>query len=132
MASSDLKMQSKTPSATQGETTKSENYFSPLVNIYETPEAVTVVADIPGVQKEDVEIALDENILTIHGQMKTPAPEGRLLLKEYEIGHFMRRFTVAETIDQGNIQASLANGVLKVILPKVLPAKPRKIEVQMG
>lgn len=133
MSNQDLKTQTKTPHTPRTEeSTKSENYFSPLVDIFETPEAVIVIADIPGVIQENVEISLDDNILTIHGKMSDKQPEGRVVLEEYEIGHYMRKFTVAETIDREKIQASLAGGVLKVVLPKQVPVQPKKIEVKMG
>ena len=133
MSNQDIKTQIKTPhTASTEESTKSENYFSPLVDIFETTEAVTVIADIPGVIQENVEISLDDNILTIHGKMTCKQPEGRVVLEEYEIGNYMRKFTVAETIDRENIEASLAGGVLKVVLPKQVPAQPKKIEVKMG
>ena len=133
MSNQDLKTQPKTPHTTSNEeSTKSEHYFSPLVDIFETPEAVTVIADIPGVTQENVEIALDDNLLTIHGKMMNKQPEGRVILEEYESGHYMRKFTVAETIDREKIEASFASGVLTVVLPKQVPMQPKKIEVKMG
>ncbi|MBM9513445.1 Hsp20/alpha crystallin family protein [Desulfogranum marinum] len=133
MSNQDLKAQPKTPhAASTEEATKAENYFSPLVDIFETPEAVIVIADVPGVSQENVEISLDDNILTIHGKMTDQQPVGRVILEEYESGHYMRKFTVAETIDREKIEASLAGGVLKVMLPKQVPVQPKKIEVKMG
>ncbi|WP_028582409.1 Hsp20/alpha crystallin family protein [Desulfogranum japonicum] len=124
-------MQNTEKPVVSGENTKGETYYSPMVDIYETPQAVTVVADIPGVTRDGLDISLEDDILTIHGKMTCEIPEGRVLLQEYEAGHFMRRFTIAETIDQSSISANLDKGVLKIVLPKSAPAKPRKIEVQM-
>lgn len=114
-----------------GEPTKPERFFVPAVDIYETDEAVTVLADMPGVARDGVEISLEEDTLTIKG---TRAPNGgkeeRVLLREFDTGHYLRRFTVAETIDQEKIEAAMADGVLTLKLPKLEPAKPRKIEVK--
>lgn len=128
----DIKLHGKTRSAQEGESTKTETYFSPPVDIFETREAVTVVADIPGVTQDNLEISLDDNILTLHGKMTTERPSGRVIHEEYENGHYMRRFTVSEFIDQEKIEATLANGVLTVVLPKIVPAQPKRIEVKMG
>jgi len=93
---------------------------------------VTVVADMPGVTVEGVDIALEDNILTIQGHRAAQGQLGRIILEEYEAGHYLRRFTVAESIDQEKIAAALADGVLTVRLPKAMPTQPRKIEVKLG
>lgn len=132
MTDRELKIQDKRAAQPGGETTKSEACFAPHVDIYETDQEVTVVADMPGVRVDGVEIALEDSILTIQGQRTPQTQTGRLILEEYECGHYLRRFTVAETIDQENIAATLVDGVLTVRLPKVVPAQPRKIEVKLG
>ena len=116
----------------QTESTDTTPYFSPLVDIYETKEAVIVLAEIPGVKQDHIDISLEENVLTLNGKVVTPCPEGKIVVHEYETGHFLRKFTVAETIDQDSISASLVNGMLKVVLPKLLPVTPKKIDVQLG
>lgn len=132
MSTQEMKIQEKKPVQHNQETTKSETYFAPHVDIFETDRDVVVLADVPGVVPKNIELSLEENILTIQAQRETPKYLGRLILEEYETGHYLRRFTVAETIDQDRIEASLVNGVLKVRLPKVGPAKPKKIEVKIG
>ena len=132
MTERELKIQEKRTARPGDESTKSETYFAPHVDIYETDQEVTVVADMPGVTVDGVELALEDNILTLQGQRAPQQQTGRLILEEYECGHYLRRFTVAETIDQENIAASLVDGVLTVRLPKVVPAQPRKIEVKLG
>ncbi|PIE69211.1 MAG: heat-shock protein Hsp20 [Deltaproteobacteria bacterium] len=114
-----------------GEATKPEKCFIPAVDIYETEQEVTVISEMPGVAKDGVEVTLEDNVLTISGTAPQPE-ESRLLMREYETGCYQRRFTVAESIDQEAIQASMAEGMLKVVLPKAKPASPRKIAVQMG
>jgi len=131
MSEQELKVQHKQEVPHKGETTKPEKYFIPAVDIYETEKEVTVLAEMPGVTVAGVDVMLEEDVLTIRGKKeKEEFPNASILLQEYESGNFQRRFTVAETIDQENIQASMNNGLLKVILPKTEPARPRRIEIQ--
>lgn len=132
MTEQELKVQEKKAASQGGETTKNETYFAPHVDIFETEKDVVVIADMPGVASESIDLSLEDNILTIQGHRAPQKQTGRILLEEYEIGHYLRRFTVAETIDQEIIEASLADGVLRLRLPKVGPAQPKKIEVKIG
>ncbi len=132
MTEQELKIQEKKAAQPGDETTKNETYFAPHVDIYETDREVAVVADMPGVTLEGIELSLEENILTLQGHRALPNHSGRIILEEYESGHYLRRFTVAETIDQEKIEASLTDGVLTVHLPKAAPAQPRRIEVKLG
>lgn len=132
MSAQELKIQEKKAVQPNGEATKTDTYFAPHVDIFETEQDVVVLADIPGVAPESIDLALEDNILTIQAQREAVKHLGRLILEEYETGHYLRRFTVAETIDQDRIEASLVNGVLKVRLPKFGPAQPKKIEVKIG
>ncbi|WP_457574360.1 Hsp20/alpha crystallin family protein [Desulfolithobacter sp.] len=133
MGENELTIKQKQEVQHTGETTKPEKYFVPAVDIYETDKDVTVIAEMPGVPKDGVDISLEDDVLTIKGT-KEPENMGnvRILLQEYETGHYLRRFTVAETIDQDKIEASMSDGLLKVVLPKTAPAQPRKIEVKVG
>ncbi len=116
-----------------GEPTKPEKYFVPAVDIFETQNAVTVLAEMPGVNKDGVEINLEDDTLTIKGFKALQNGEGEtMLLQEFVSGNFLRRFSVAESIDQEKIEAKMADGVLTLILPKVAPAQPKKIEVGVG
>ena len=91
-----------------------------------------VVADMPGVKPDQLEIDLGENVLTLTGRV-TAAPANETdVLREYDAGTFFRRFTLAEIIDQANIDAKLADGVLRLELPKLERAKPRQITVRTG
>lgn len=127
-----LKVQHKQEVQHQGEATKPEKYFVPAVDIFETEEDVTVIAEMPGVAASGVDVTLEDDVLTIRGRMQAEEPgNARILLQEYESGNYQRRFTVAETIDQEKIRASMNNGLLKVILPKTAPARPRKIDVRV-
>ncbi|UQZ89053.1 heat-shock protein Hsp20 [Deltaproteobacteria bacterium Smac51] len=112
------------------ENTSDKPIFSPMVDIWETDKGLMLVADMPGVSPEDLSLDLSDNTLTISGRV-APAPEGRkALLKEYEEGNYYRQFSLAETIDQSQITAALKDGVLKLELPRVAPAQPRKIEIK--
>jgi len=107
--------------------------FSPATDIFEDENALTLVADMPGVPKENLQIDLHEDVLTITGVPVVSMPqEENLLLQEFEIGKYNRRFTLADTIDREKIEAKITNGVLRLTLPKAGPAKPRKIQVTEG
>jgi HSP20 family protein len=83
-----------------------------------------------GVESENVNIDLREDVLTLAGVPSVSVPEKeQYLLHEFETGRYFRQFTLSEVIDQANIKASLSQGVLRVTLPKVGPAKPRKIQI---
>ena len=132
MATQELKIQEKKAVQPNGETTKPDTYFAPHVDIFETEQEVVVLADVPGVAPEGIDLALEENILTIQAQRSPVQYLGRVILEEYETGHYLRRFTLAESIDQERIEAALVNGVLKVRLPKLGPSQPKKIAVKIG
>jgi HSP20 family protein len=117
---------------TGGEPTKPGRQFVPPVDIYETDEAVTVLAEMPGVSKSTVSIHLDNGVLTINGCRRDEdvKKDTAIRLQEYENGHYLRRFTISEAIDQDKIEAVMKDGMLRLNLPKSEPAKPRRIEVK--
>ena len=131
MIKKEMQVQQKQEVRQAGEPTKPEKQYVPAVDIFETAEAVNVLAEMPGVSRDGVEIELENETLTIRG-IVVPEEHGgeTVLLREFEPGHYLRRFTVSETIDQEKIQARMADGVLTLVLPKVAPAKPRRIEVR--
>ena len=107
--------------------------FSPLVDIFEDDEALTIVADMPGVPSENVSIDLREDVLTLTGTPSLAIPEKEeFVLQEFETGKYFRQFRLSEVIDQANVKAKLDQGVLRVTLPKIGPAKPRKITITEG
>lgn len=133
MTGKKMKLQRRKEVRQEGESTKNVKQFLPAVDIFETAAAVTVLADMSGVCKECVEVSLDDGVLTLKGQMDIePEKDARVLLKEFEAGHYIRRFTISESIDQEKISATMVNGVLRLELPKVAPGVPRKIAVQAG
>jgi len=113
------------------EQTRPGPVYSPSVDIFENDNAITVLADMPGVKAEDLEIDLRESILTLTGRVVAPdSSKESDVLREYQTGTFFRQFTLSETIDQTNIDAKLADGVLRLELPKVEKARPRQITVR--
>lgn len=115
------------------EQTRPGPVYSPAVDIFETDAAITVLADMPGVKPEQLDIDLRDSVLTLKGRVASPATTTESdVLREYEAGTFFRQFTLSETIDQGKIDAHLSDGVLRLELPKVERAKPRQITVRSG
>lgn len=131
MTAQEMQVKQKQVVQKSGEPTKPDKYFVPAVDIFETREAVTVLAEMSGVPKDGVEIDLEADTLTIKGKMGEYAiPGDKVLLQEFEFGHYYRTFNLAETIHREGITATMTDGVLTLVLPKVMPAKPRKIEVK--
>jgi len=111
-----------------------EATWVPPVDIFEDPEAIRIIAEVPGVKPEEVKISLEDNVLTIRGSKQQAAEERTERVHRYErtYGTFERSFTLPATVDASNIQASYEHGVLTVTLPKAEQAKPRQIEVQVA
>ena len=106
-------------------------YIAPPVDIFETEDALTVVADLPGVQKEDVDIRVENDIFTIRGRAsyRPPSPVVR---EEFNLQGYYRQFQLSNEVDQSRISAESKNGVLTVTLPKAEKSKPRQIKVKLG
>lgn len=111
------------------EFTREGIYFSPAVDIYGTEKELVVVADMPGVSADQVDIDLRDDVLSIIGKMDPEEVKGTPLLAEYRNGNYFRSFRITELVDQARITASMADGVLKLVLPKVAKAVPRKIPI---
>ncbi len=129
MTEQELQPKVKEEAPAKGERVRPGRVFIPAVDIFETPETLVLVADMPGVSGDQVSIDLNENLLTIHGRV-TPPAEQHVLAQEYAVGDYYREFQVGEMIDQEKIEASVKNGVLTLTLAKAEKAKPRKIEVK--
>ena len=112
-----------------GEFTREGVYFSPAVDIFDTEKELVLLADMPGVGADDVEIDLRDNVLSIVGKMLPEDEKGEFLLREYRTGNYFRTFRITEVVDQSKITASMSDGVLKLVLPKVAKAVPRKIPI---
>jgi HSP20 family protein len=105
--------------------------FAPRSDIYETGDSIVILAEMPGVSPDDVDITLERRMLTVRGHTLDAAHEGyRKVYAEYDEGEYERVFTLPEEIDRDNIKAVHKDGVLKLELPKAEPVKTKRIEVQ--
>ena len=111
------------------ESTKELRRIVPPVDIYETDNDVVLVADLPGLPKEKLQVDMDNDELTIRGTFEEGDSGGEKILGECIYGEYYRAFTLGDVIDRGKITAKLDNGVLTLTMPKVEKVKPRKIAI---
>jgi HSP20 family protein len=131
--SKELQVKEKNEVTTSSEQTRPGLVFSPQVDIFETDLEIILLADMPGVAAEGVNIDLQNGVLTLAGDPKPwEGAEESDVLVEFEIGRYYRQFTLSDAIDQGKINAKLENGVLRLTLPKAEKAVPRQIMVTAG
>ena len=131
--SKELKVREKQEVASPAEQTRPGLFFTPDVDIFETDTEITLLADLPGVTPDELTIDLRDNVLTLTGDGSSEKPAGEEpIYTEYQTGKYYRQFTLSEVVDQQKISAALTDGVLRLTLPKVAKATPRKIEVQGG
>jgi HSP20 family protein len=127
----EIQVKPKQEITSPAEQTKPGIVFTPSVDIFETDRELTLLADLPGVKSENLTIDLRENILTLTGEVEPfESANEKDILIEYETGKYYRQFSLSNVIDQSKINANLTDGVLRLTLPKVEEAKPRKIEVR--
>jgi HSP20 family protein len=131
--SKELQVKDKHEVASSAEQTRPGVVFTPDVDIFENERQITLLADMPGVAPEDIQIDLNDNVLSISGEVK-PFEGGNEsdVLIEFEIGRYNRQFTLSEVIDQSKIEARHEDGVLRLTLPKAEKAIPRQIAVTAG
>ena len=126
----ELQVQQKREVEKKTETTTPARVFVPVTDIFETPEALTVVLEMPGVDRNSVEASVENDVLTIEGRIDFTKYEAmRPVYTEYNVGHYARSFEVSDRIDQSKISAEIKDGVVTIVLPKGEQAKPRKIQV---
>jgi HSP20 family protein len=126
----ELQVQQKREVEKKQETTVPSRAFLPVTDIFETDQALTVVLEMPGVGKENVDISVENDILTIEGRINYSKYEGlEPVYTEYNIGHYVRSFQLSSKIEQSEISAGLKDGVMTLVLPKAEKAKPRKIKL---
>lgn len=106
-----------------------EVFIRPAVDIFETEQGLTLVADLPGVDKEELTIDLDQGLLTVQAKGKSHM-SGDSIRREFLHGSFYRQFQLSDEIDSENIAAEMKNGVLTLLLPKSEAARPRRIEIK--
>jgi HSP20 family protein len=126
----ELQVQQKREVEKKQETTIPARMFLPTADIFETDRALTVVLEMPGATKENVDVNVDDDILKVDGKIDFSNYEGlRPVYTEYNIGHYTRSFRLSSAIDQTKIRAEMKDGVLTVLLPKSEQAQPRRIAV---
>jgi HSP20 family protein len=118
--------------APQGaEHTRTGKIYTPPVDIYETRDAIILLADMPGVDESSVDVTLEKNVLTIYGHVDLPQPAGyQLAYAEYGVGDYRRSFTISNQVDWERIEGIVKAGVLKLTLPKLGPAESKKIAIK--
>lgn len=112
------------------EALEKESWVAPLVDIYETTDDYHLVANMPGVERKDIKIKIEEGDLVIMGRTNFLGElQHKFLLKEIDSSNYFRKFKISESIDENKIDAKLEDGRLYVHLPKVERVKPRTIEI---
>jgi HSP20 family protein len=129
--SQELAVREKKELATKDEKTVPGRFYVPYSDIYETDEALTVLMEMPGVERKDVSIALENDVLRVDGKIDFNKYEGmEPVYTEFNVGHYTRSFTLSSKIDREKISAQLDDGVLVLTLPKGKEAQPRRIAIQ--
>jgi len=130
MAPNELEAKPKQKVERRDETTRPGTYFQPAVDIFETKDELVLVADMPGVPPDGVDVGLEGDELSIGGRVRSGEYDGlKPLYVEYGVGGYHRRFTLGEMIDGDGIKAQMKNGVLVLRLPKAERARARRIAV---
>jgi len=122
----------RTPATTEGaQRMPPRPVFLPPADIYETNDAIVVMAEMTGVGPDEVDITLERRVLTIRGRSSANEHTGyQRVYNEYADGDYERVFTLSEAIDRDKIEATLRDGILHLVLPKAEPARARKIELK--
>jgi HSP20 family protein len=127
----ELAVREKRELAAREEMTVPGRFYVPYTDVYETEEALTLVMEMPGVDREAVEIELKEDVLRVEGKIDSSKYEGmEPVYTEYNVGHYARSFALSDRVDQEHISAQLEDGVLTLTLPKVAEARPRRIALK--
>jgi HSP20 family protein len=112
----------------------STSQFAPPVDVYEDEHNVVLKVEVPGIDEKDIDVRVENNVLTVHGERKVEKEEKEENFRrvERQYGSFTRTFTVPSTVDAESIQADYDKGILKIVLPKKAEAKPKSIKVNVG
>ena len=130
VAGQSLEVQGKKELVSKEEKTVPARYFVPATDIYETDDGLMVVMEVPGVERKDIDINVENEVIRVEGRIDASKYDGLdPLYTEYNVGHFARSFTLSNKIDQQKIGAQLEDGVLTLTLPKLKEAQPRRVSV---
>ncbi len=126
----ELAVRDKKELVSKDEKTVPGRYYVPFADIYETDDALCVVMEMPGVERKNVDVALENGILRVDGRIDFSKYEGmEPVYTEYNVGHYTRSFALSNKINQEQIGAQLEDGVLTLTLPKAKEAQPRRISI---
>jgi len=126
----ELAVRDKKELVSKDEKTVPGRYYVPFADIYETVSALCVVMEMPGVEKQNLDVALEHDVLRVDGRIDFSKYDGmEPVYTEYNVGHYTRSFTLSNKIDQEQISAQLEDGVLTLTLPKAKEAQPRRISI---
>lgn len=106
--------------------------WTPALDVYQDKDQFTVVAELPGLKKEDIELSFQDGVLTISGERKQEKKGEEGYRNERFFGRFQRSVTLPTSVDGNKVKATYEDGILKVVLPKAEEAKPKKIDVSVG
>jgi len=130
MVKKEMEVQEKQALESSEERTESARYFRPYTDIHESEDTIVVTMDVPGVARDDVDVRLEKDVLTITGSVDLSSYEGlEPLYTEYNVGNYTRSFTISNEVDRDGIAAKIDNGVLTVTLSKAKEATARRITV---
>jgi HSP20 family protein len=131
VAQQELQVQQKREADKTQEPTVPMRAFLPTTDIFETEDGLTVVLEMPGVNRDNVEVSVENGVLTVEGRINFQEYEGlQPLYGEYNIGPYRRSFRISGRVNQEGIRAEMRDGVITLVLPKAEEAKPRRIEVR--
>jgi HSP20 family protein len=126
----ELAVREKKELASKEERTVPGRFYVPYTDVYETEEALTVVMEMPGVDRKDLEVELKDDVLRVEGRIDFAKYEGmEPVYTEYNVGHWTRSFALSDKVDRERIAAQLEDGVLTLTLPKTAEAQPRRIAI---
>jgi HSP20 family molecular chaperone IbpA len=130
MSPQELQVQQKRELEQKQEATVPVRFFVPHADIYETDQALAVLLEMPGVDKNHIDISVEDDVLSVEGRIDFSKYQGLTpIYAEYPVGHYRRGFTLSNRIDQHKISAEMSDGVLTITLPKVEEVKPRQISI---
>jgi len=117
-----------------GEESLTSSSFAPPVDVYEDEHNVTLKIEVPGIDEKDIDVRIENNVLTVHGERKFEKEEKEENFRrvERQYGSFTRTFTLPTTVDAEKVSANYDKGILKIALPKKAEAKPKQIKVNVG
>lgn len=127
----ELQVQQKREVEKAQEATRPMRAFLPTTDIFETEDSLTMVLEMPGVIRDNIEVSAENGVLTVEGKINFDKYEGlQPVYTEYNVGPYRRTFRLSSRIDQDKISADMLDGVITLVLPKAEEAKPRRIEVR--